>query len=255
MKVIIIEDEKPAYEKLVCFLSRYDPQAEIIGYGQSVAESVKLLKEKGSLADLLLVDVQLSDGLSFMALDQVPIKKPVIFITAYNQYALEAFKANGIDYLLKPVTFEAFSASIEKLKQLSGNFPDQPSSFRQLYQQMDRPQYKERFLVKIGDHIHAVTTDQIALFYAEGRNTYLLKNDGRHLITDYKLETLEEMLSPEQFFRVNRSYIVSLSGIKDVLVYSNSRLKINTSVHYKEEIIVSRDKVNAFKEWYGGGVR
>lgn len=253
MKVIIVEDEKPAMDKLTHFLKRYDEQVEIIGTAQSIGETVALLKRCGQEADLLLMDIQLADGLSFLALDQVPLKKPVIFTTAYNQYALEAFKANGIDYLLKPFTFDAFASSLDKLKQLSDTFKNQPSSIQDIYQQLSRPVYKERFLVKIGDHIHSVPTTNIRLFYAEGRNTFLIRDDGRRLITDYKLESLEEMLAPEYFFRVNRSYIVSLEGIKDVLMYSNSRLKINTNFPFDDEIIVSRDKVNRFKEWFGGG--
>lgn len=213
---------------------------------------MELLHSKGQEADLLLMDIQLSDGLSFQALDQVSLKKPVIFITGYNQYALEAFKSNGIDYLLKPISFEAFSASMDKLKQLGEAFKNQIPSFQDLYHQLGKPAYKERFLVKIGDHIHSVPTSQIRLFYAEGRNTYLVREDGRCLITDYTLESLEELLAPDTFYRVNRSYIIHLEGIKDVLVYSNSRLKINTNFAFKEEIIVSRDRVNPFKEWFGG---
>lgn len=254
MKVIIIEDERPAYEKLVHFLKRYSDSTQIIGSAESVHEAVALLQQKGEQADLLLMDIQLADGLSFAALDQVPLKKPVIFITAYNQYALEAFRANGIDYLLKPLTYEAFSASIDKLKQLSGTFADPLQSIQDIYKKLSKPQYKERFLVKIGDHIHSVPTDQIQLFYADGRTTYLVNSSGRRMITDYKLETIEEMVSPETFFRLNRSYIINLEGIKDVLVYSNSRLKINPAFDFKEELIVSREKVAPFKEWFGGGL-
>lgn len=253
MKVIIIEDEKPAVDKLVYFLKRYDAHAELIGTAESVLEAATLLQEKGTHADLLLMDIQLTDGLSFAALDQVPLKKPVIFITAYNQYALDAFRANGIDYLLKPLTYDAFAAGIDKLKQLSGTFTAPQQSVQELYQTLSKPHYKERFMVKIGDHIHSVPTSQILLFYADGRTTYLVNRAERHMITDYKLETIEGMIAPEQFFRVNRSYIVSLSGIKDVLVYSNSRLKINPNFDFKQEIIVSREKVAPFKDWFGGG--
>lgn len=253
MKVIIVEDEVPALEKLTFFLKRYDAQIEIIGIAQSIQETVKLLNDRGQEADLLLMDIQLADGLSFQALDQVSLKKPVIFITAYNQYALDAFKANGIDYLLKPINYDAFSASLDKLKQLSETFNSHLSSVQEISQHFSKPVYKDRFLVKIGAHIQSVPTAQIRLFHAEGRNTYLIREDGRRLITDYKLESLEELLPPDSFFRVNRSYIVSLEGIKDVLMYSNSRLKINTNFPYEEEIIVSRDKVTRFKDWFGGG--
>lgn len=253
MKVIIIEDEKPAFEKLVHFLKRYDENTEILASAESVSGAVDILKDFGNEADLLLVDIHLSDGLSFQALDQVPVRKPVIFITAYNQYALEAFKANGIDYLLKPLSFEAFTASIDKLKLFSQNFSAQPERLKKVHEMIRKPSYKERFLIKIGEHIHSIPTLQINLFYAEGRNTYLVNEAGRRFITDYKLESLEELLQPQQFFRVNRSYIINLSAIKDVLVYSNSRLKINPNFDYNNEIIVSREKVAAFKDWFGGG--
>lgn len=248
MKVIIIEDEKPARDKLMHFLKRYDKGIEVIGMAESIAETVDLLSAKGSLADVLLMDIQLSDGPSFAALDQLSLQKPVIFITAHNQHALEAFRANGIDYLLKPLTFEAFSNSLDKLK----NFGLQSPSLQEIGKQLSSPAFKQRFLVKIGEHIHSVPTESILLFYAEGRNSYLLTKEGRRMITDYKLEALESMLDPKQFFRLNRSYIISLSGIKDVLIYSSSRLKINPAFDFKEELIVSRDKVNAFKSWYAG---
>lgn len=251
MKVIVIEDELPALEKITHFLLQYDPNAEIIGIAQSISEAVPLLNAHGAKADLLLVDVQLADGLSFQALDKVGFFKPVIFITAHNQYALEAFQANGIDYLLKPIRYASFAASLDKFHQLKeSSIENQPN--QTLWKTLSNPSYKERFMVKIGEHIHTVPSSGIKLFFAEGRNTYIIREDGRKFITDYKLEALEAILNPSVFFRVNRSYLVNLEAIKDVLVYSNSRLKINTNFHYIEEIIVSRDRVNRFKEWLGG---
>jgi len=252
MKVILIEDELPALEKVTNFLHKYDPDTIILGVAHSIVEALPLLREFGRQADLLLVDVQLADGLSFQVLDQVEFFKPVIFITAHNQYALEAFQANGVDYLVKPIRYSAFEASLDKFRQLSGSTLS-TSKNRDLWQSFSRPMYKERFMVKIGEHIHSVPTSAIKLFNAEGRNSFIIQDDGRKLITDYKMETLEELLDPATFFRVNRSYLVNLGAIKDVLVYSNSRLKINPSFPYREEIIVSRERVNRFKEWLDGG--
>ena len=249
MKVLLIEDELPAIEKVTHFLAKYDPKCELLGVAKSIAEAVPLLTELGLQADVLLMDVHLEDGLSFQALDRVEFFKPVIFITAHSQYALEAFKANGIDYLVKPFGYAAFAASLDKLRQLR----DSPVTPRpNVWQQLAKPSYKERFMVKIGEHIHSVPTQAVRMFFAEGKNTYLIREDGRKLITDYKMETLEEVLNPELFFRVNRSYLLHLEAIKDVLVYSNSRLKINPSLPYSEEIIVSRDRVNGFKQWLDG---
>ncbi|SFU20090.1 DNA-binding response regulator, LytR/AlgR family [Algoriphagus locisalis] len=251
MKVILIEDELPAIEKLSHFLQKYNPNSQILGVASSIAQAVPLLGKYGEEADLLLVDVQLEDGLSFQALDQVSFFKPVIFITAHSQYALEAFQANGIDYLVKPIRYSAFEAALDKFRQLSGNALNQ-SQNTQLWQYFKKPSYKERFMVKIGEHIHSIATSSIHLFNTEGRNTYLILEDGKRFITDYKMESLEEIVDPALFFRVNRSFMVHLSAIKDVLVYSNSRLKINPTIPFKEEIIVSRDRVSRFKEWLGG---
>lgn len=251
MKVILIEDELPAIEKVRHFLEKYDPESLILGVAHSVAEAIPLLSKYGEEADLLLVDIQLEDGLSFQALDQVSFFKPVIFITAHNQYALEAFQANGIDYLVKPIRYSAFQASIDKFQQLRGTTLTQKINHN-LWGNFNKPSYKERFMVKIGEHIHSIPTASIRLFNTEGRNTDLILQDGRKFVTDYKMETLEELLDPSLFFRVNRSFMVHLNAIKDVLVYSNSRLKINPTLSFKEEIIVSRERVNRFKEWLGG---
>lgn len=249
MKVLLIEDELPAIEKVTHFLAKYDPESELMGVAKSIAEAVPLLIEHGPQADVLLMDVHLEDGLSFQALDRVGFFKPVIFITAHSQYALEAFKANGIDYLVKPISYAAFAASLDKFRQLRDtSVPLNPK----VWEQLSKPAFKERFMVKIGEHIHSVPTPSVRLFFAEGRNTYLIREDGRKLITDYKMETLEEVLNPEVFFRVNRSYMINLDAIKDVLVYSNSRLKINPNFSFSEEIIVSRERVNAFKHWLDG---
>ena len=251
MKVILIEDELPAIEKITHFLSKYDPDTELLGVATSVAEAVPLLRTHGPQADVLLMDVHLGDGLSFQALDQVDFYKPVIFITAHSQYALEAFQANGVDYLVKPISYTSFAASLDKLQQLRAHSAAAPLP-KQLWQDLSAPSYKERFMVKIGEHIHSVPSRAARLFYAEGRNTFLVREDGRKLITDYKMETLEEILDPKVFFRVNRSQMVNMDAIKDVLVYSNSRLKINPNFHFTEEIIVSRDRVNGFKDWLDG---
>ena len=259
MKIFIIEDEIPASEKIARFLKRYDESIEIAGTAMSVKQAVQWLQQDGK-ADLLFMDIQLTDGLSFDIFKDVSIDTPVIFTTAYNEYAIEAFKANGIDYLLKPITFEALSESLEKFKNLKSKLqePERPQTspmvdLQNALQMLNNRTYKTRFMVKIGEHIKSVTTNTIDLFYAEGRNAYIVTNERRRLIIDYKLETLEEMLDPKKFFRVNRTFIVDINAIKDVLVYSNSRLKIALHQGFDREIIVSREKVQAFKVWFDGG--
>lgn len=258
MRVFIIEDEIPAAEKIERFLHRYDEAIEIVGRAMSVKETVNWVQTDGN-ADLLLMDIQLTDGLSFDIFKEVDLDIPVIFTTAYNEYAIDAFKANGIDYLLKPITFEALSESLDKFKNLKTKLSEPGQSeatsvidLQSALQMLSKREYKTRFMVKIGEHIKSVTTDQIELFYAEGRNAYIVTDQGRRLIIDYKLETLEEMIDPQSFFRVNRTFIVEINAIKDVLVYSNSRLKIILNMDFDREIIVSREKVGAFKKWFDG---
>ncbi|WP_422008320.1 LytR/AlgR family response regulator transcription factor [Roseivirga pacifica] len=258
MRVFIIEDEIPAAEKIERLVKRYDDSIEVVGRAMSVKQAVTWVQEDGD-ADLLFMDIQLTDGLSFDIFKEVNIDIPVIFTTAYNEYAIEAFKANGIDYLLKPITFDALSESIDKFKNLKTRLqePGQTTTdsvidLQSALQMLSKREYKTRFMVKIGEHIKSITTDQIDLFYAEGRNGYIVTNEGRRLIIDYKLETLEELLDPKKFFRVNRTFIVEINAIKDVLVYSNSRLKIILNKEFDREIIVSREKVGAFKTWFDG---
>lgn len=258
MRVFIIEDEIPAAEKVERLLKRYDESIDIVGRAMSIKEAVQWVREDGE-ADLLIMDIQLTDGLSFGIFNEVDLEIPVIFTTAYNEYAIEAFKANSIDYLLKPIGFEALSAALEKLKRMKNAWgaektqtQDAVLDLQSALQMLNKREYKTRFMVKIGEHIKSLTTDQIDLFFAEGRNAYIVNKEGRRLIIDYKLETLEEMLDPKQFFRVNRTFIVDINAIKDVLVYSNSRLKIILNQTFDKEIIVSREKVSAFKTWFDG---
>ncbi len=256
MNIVIIEDEKPAAEKIKRHLKRYDPSVNVLQVFASIQQAVPWIKENATAVDLYILDVQLADGLSFEIFDQVEINKPIIFTTAYNQYAIDAFKVNGLDYLLKPVTFDKLAESLEKIDRLKSNLATQTSSqfqdINQLLVQLKEKTYKNRFMVKIGDHIKSITTDDIILFFAEGRTAYLVTKHERKFIIDYKLESLEEILDPGLFFRVNRSIIVKINAIKDVLMYSNSRLKISVNPDFHKEIIVSREKVNAFKDWFNG---
>lgn len=256
MKVLIIEDEKPAVEKLVNYLKRYDSGIIIAGKTDSIEASVKWLKDTENKVDLIFSDIQLTDGLSFEIFEYIKITKPIIFTTAYNEYAIRAFKTNSIDYLLKPITYNDFYNSMQKLEFLRENLQTnkqrlQIEELGEIISQYQK-KYKSRFLVKIGDHIHSITSDKILLFFAEGRNVFLISNAGKRFFIEYKLEELENILDPKTFFRVNRSFILNINSIKDVLVYSGSRLKISLITDFDKEIIVSRDKVNQFKNWFSG---
>jgi two-component system LytT family response regulator len=255
MKVIIVEDEIPAAEKLERYLKKYDPAIEITARFDSVQNTVKWLQTNQDDIDLVFMDIQLIDGLSFQIFQQVQVRKPVIFTTAFNEYALDAFKVNSIDYLLKPVTFTDLVASMTKLESFRQQFrsnPEQDNKIREVYSSLKSKEYKNRFMVKLGEHIRSITSDSISIFYAEGRDVFLVTNQNRKFIIDYTLESLEDIIDPKIFYRVNRTFVVNINAIKDVIVYSNSRLKIMLTQEFDKEIIVSREKVNEFKDWFDG---
>lgn len=254
LQVLIVEDETPAAEKLERYLSRYSENIVVRGKAQSVEEAVNWLEANQSTVDLIFMDVQLQDGMSFEIFKEVKVNKPVIFVTAYNEYALDAFKVNGIDYLLKPITFTDLSNSLKKVESLGNQLRWGDERNEAVLQTLSTPErtYKNRFMVKLGDHIKSITTDQISLFFADGRDVYLITNQLRKFIINYNLENLEEILDPKIFKRINRSYILNISAIQDVVVYSNSRLKISLHIKWEPEIIVSREKVGDFKEWFDG---
>lgn len=259
MKILIIEDEKPAVEKLELLLKRYDPQIEILSRISTVEKSVSYLIENQKNIDLIFLDIQLTDGLSFDIFKSVKVEKPIIFTTAFNEYAIEAFKLNSIDYLLKPLSFENLSIAMDKIKSLKANLPSEnvPQSNFSLDQLAElisgvKQKYKERYLVKIGEHIKSIAVEDICFFYAEGRTIFIITKDNRKFIVDNTLEELTIQLNPVKFFRANRSFIINFDFITDVVVYSTSRLRVKFPFEFEKEIIVSREKVSEFKAWYGG---
>jgi DNA-binding LytR/AlgR family response regulator len=255
LSVLIVEDEAPAVDKLRRYLNKVNPEIVVAGTCDAVATAAQWLDEKQDTVDLILMDIQLTDGISFEIFKKTVVRKPVIFITAYNEYALEAFKANGIGYLLKPVTLPDLTASLEKFESLRKQFALSGERLEQVKALASPPAaktYKNRFMVKVGEHIRSITADQILLFYADGRDVYLVTQAQRKFIIDFTLEMLEDVLEPSIFFRVNRTYILNIHCISDVLMYSNSRLKISTQPAWDKEIIVSREKVADFKGWFDG---
>ena len=255
MKVVIVEDELPAAEKLERYLLKYDSTIQVVKHIDSVASAVSWLREHQEQIDLIFMDIQLIDGISFQIFQQVQVRKPVIFTTAYNEYALDAFKVNSIDYLMKPITFTDLATSLQKLAMLREQLrplEDQSQKIQQAISNTANAAHKKRFMVKIGEHIRSITSDQIAMLYAEGRDVTLVTQQGKKFIVDYTLETLEDNLDPHVFFRINRTFILNINAIKDVLMHSNSRLKITMIIDFDKEIIVSREKVNDFKTWFDG---
>jgi two-component system LytT family response regulator len=254
LRVLIVEDEAPASEKLERYLQKYSTEISVAAKLISVEETVNWLRGHQQDVDLIFMDIQLTDGLSFSVFQQVKVEKPVIFITAFNEYALDAFKVSGIDYLLKPLTYNDLESSLNKLSSLKMQLNWAPQQVDAIKSALgpEAKSYKNRFMVKLGDHIKSITSDQISFFFADGRDVYLITNPFRKFIVDYTLEVLEDMLDPKLFHRINRSYIVNINAVQDVVVYSNSRLKITPVVKWESEMIVSREKVSEFKNWFDG---
>ncbi|KAB1158624.1 response regulator transcription factor [Tenacibaculum aiptasiae] len=250
MKIVIVEDEHLAAEKLERYIQKYNSNVSVLIKLSSIVDAVTWF-EKGIDYDVAFMDIQLTDGLSFEIFNQVKITKPVIFTTAFDEYAIDAFKVNSIDYLLKPITFTDVSKAMVKLKTMESLFVNE-EAINKVKSSVTKLKTKDRFLVRLGNHIHSIKTTDILLFYAEGRTVYLVTKENKKYILDYKLEDLIKVLEPSEFFRVNRTFIVSLNGVEDVIVYSNSRLKITPKVNVEKEIIVSREKVSAFKSWFEG---
>jgi len=250
MKVAIIEDELPASEKLERYIQKFNSDIAVVSKLTSIESSVKWLKENKDKIDVLFVDIQLSDGLSFEIFNQVEIQKPIIFTTAFDEFAVDAFKLNSIDYILKPITFTEVSKALTKLKNFKSFLSN--DMIQNASETFNNKSFKNRFLVRLGNHIHSIKTEEIALFYAEGRTVFLVTNEGKKFVLDYKLEDLNKILDISVFMRVNRTFIVNMDAIKDVIVYSNSRLKLILNVSTDNDIIVSRDRVSNFKNWFGG---
>ncbi|WP_299158576.1 LytTR family DNA-binding domain-containing protein [uncultured Tenacibaculum sp.] len=250
MNVVIVEDESLAAEKLERYIQKYNADALIVIKLSSIEEAVDWFQKEIEY-DVVFMDIQLTDGLSFEIFNQVKIDKPVIFTTAFDEYAIDAFKVNSIDYLLKPITFTDVSKAMVKLKAMQNLFVNE-ETINEVKNSITKLKTKDRFLVRLGNHIHSIKTIDILLFYAEGRTVYLVTKENKKFILDYKLEDLINILDSSDFFRVNRTFIVNLNGVEDVVVYSSSRLKITPKVNVEKDIIVSREKVAAFKNWFEG---
>ncbi|MHC1703251.1 MAG: LytR/AlgR family response regulator transcription factor [Tenuifilaceae bacterium] len=247
MKCLVIEDEKVAAEKLIGLIRKYDPSLDIMEIIQSVEDSVQWLNTHQA-PDLIFMDIQLADGLCFEIFEQTIVKTPVIFTTAYNEYALKAFKVNSIDYLLKPIDLGELKNAIDKYKE--SNLPKEiPAQVFDSIMLSLTKRYKSKFVIKVGEHIKVFTTLDIQCFHSREKYNFLQNNAGQDYAIDYSLNQLEDLLDPARFFRINRSYIVSSSSISDIISYSNSRLKVKLHSNESKDLIVSREKVQDFKKW------
>ena len=250
MRVIIVEDETPALEKLERYLLKYNSDCQIVSRMSSISETVTWLKSNPEAYDLMFLDIQLTDGLSFDIFQQTKVDKPVIFVTVFDEYAIDAFKVNSIDYILKPITFSDVSRALNKLKSLKTVLPAE--AVESAAQSLMVPKKKDRFLVKLGNHIHSIKSEEVALFYAEGRDVFLVTLEGKKFMLDYNLERLSTVLDESIFYRTNRTFIINLNAIDNVVMYSGSRLKVIPTISLDKEIVVSRERVSEFKSWFGG---
>jgi DNA-binding LytR/AlgR family response regulator len=247
MNCLIVEDEQAAAERLVGLIKKFDQSINITGIVQSVKNAVGWLNSNKA-PDLIFMDIQLADGLSFEIFEQTIVKTPVIFTTAYDEYALKAFKLNSIDYLLKPIDPGELKNAINKFKENNPPKEIQAQVFDSIIHSLTK-KYKNKFVMLAGEHIKVFTTEDIQCFYSMEKSTFLQNHSGRDYAINYSLDQLEDLLDPAQFFRINRKFIVSFSAISDIISYSSSRLKVKLNSYESDDLIVSREKVQDFKKW------
>jgi len=257
MNILIVEDEDLAVKKLKKTLLSVDETANIVGEADSIKNTVSWLESNPS-PDLILMDIELADGQSFEIFNHVQVKSPVIFITSYDEYALKAFKVNSVDYLLKPVQKEDLTAALDKYRQMKKMYADKEASsisidalVKELQQKLQTKEYRKRFLVKHGQKLVSVDVDEIAYFFSDGRLNFFKTFDNRKFVVDYTMEELNEMLDPDKYFRISRSFFISVDSVSQIHDYFGNRLMLQLKPESDKEVIVSREKVSDFKMWLG----
>jgi two-component system, LytTR family, response regulator LytT len=247
IRIVIVEDEQLAAVALAKLVRKLEPEADILAMLSSVKQSVEWFSTH--TADLVLMDIELGDGQAFRIFEKVPIHTPVIFTTAYDQYAIKAFKANGIDYLLKPVDETELKAALEKYRQWLLRTPDYQALVEYFTAGSPRKEYKQRFMVQAGSRIRSIPAEEIAYFFFTEKDVFLCTREGRSYPTEYSLDKLETLVNEDTYFRINRKMLVSFSSITKIVSLSKSRLKLELHPPYSEEVLVSFNKTPAFREW------
>lgn len=244
MRILIIEDELPAFKRLARLIGELVPDADIAGPVDSV-QSAQAWFQQHPVPDVLFTDIQLADGNTFDFIKAVRPACPIIFTTAYNEYALQAFDTTGLDYLLKPIKREALNRTLSKLR-----------SFKSFFQQNKNEGlntgYRQRFMVRFGDHIKTIAIEEIAYFYSEQKTTFIKTKNGKSYPFDSNLDSLEQQTDPQQFFRVNRQFLASLEAITDIKVHTKGRVILSLEPAAKEDPVVSSEKAASFKSWISG---
>ncbi|HTM64805.1 MAG TPA: LytTR family DNA-binding domain-containing protein [Flavipsychrobacter sp.] len=245
MNVLIIEDEQPAFKRLSKLIQEVAPAINILAHLDSI-ESSKDWLQRNQKPELVFMDIHLADGSAFDLLKKVKLDCPVIFTTAYDQYAMDAFKAASIDYLLKPVKKEELKNALDKLDQFK-------NIFREKEKNLSVPaEYKKRFLIRFGEHIKTIGTEDIAYCYSENKATFARTFDSRNYPMDHNLDALEQLLDPKDFFRINRQYLISLKAIEEMRTYTKARVLVKLNPPVKEQPVVSSERAADFKHWLGG---
>lgn len=253
MEVLIIEDEQPGAEKLGRLLTSIDDSIRIAGNTRSIKSSVEWLLQHEH-PDIILMDIELTDGQSFEIFNHVAIKSMVIFTTSYDEYALQAFKVNSVDYLLKPIKRRELKNALDKYQQWQQRFSSSALNVAQLIHELKQQQpkaWRSRFLVKQGQKLLSVEINEIAYFYADGRVCFFTTWSRQKYIVDYTIEELEQMLDPQQFYRANRAFILNIKAIGQIHNYFNGKLKLQLQPEIDREVLISREKATEFKEWMG----
>ncbi|MDH7461120.1 LytTR family DNA-binding domain-containing protein [Chitinophagaceae bacterium 26-R-25] len=258
MKVLIIEDEDLAVKKLQKTLASVDDSAEVVGVTDSINASVKWLQSNPT-PDLILMDIELADGQSFEIFERTEVKSTVIFTTSYDEFALKAFKVNSVDYLLKPIQKEDLQSALDKFSKMRAMYNNAGSMtvlnvenlVKELQQKLQPKEYRKRFLVKLGQKLISIETDDISYFYSDGRLNFFKTKDNKRFVVDYTMDELEEMLDPEKYFRISRSFFVSIESIEKIDDYFGNRLILQLTPVVDKESLVSREKVTEFKKWMG----
>ncbi|MCF8363605.1 MAG: LytTR family DNA-binding domain-containing protein [Prolixibacteraceae bacterium] len=250
-KVLLIEDERPAAEKLQRLLLSVRPEWQVTTTIETVEKAVEWLGENKP-PDLILMDIQLADGICFEIFEQVKVNAPVIFTTAYDEYAIRAFKVNSIDYLLKPVERDSLESALAKYEQMQPEANKYAIDYESLFK-LREAAWRKRFLVKVGPAYVSVLTSDVELFYISERSTFMRTFQGKNYGIDFSLDQVQQQVNPSKFFRINRNYLVNIEAVAKLLAYSGSRLKLLLTSGFKaDDLIVSREKTTDFKRWMDG---
>ncbi len=246
-RVLIVEDEQLAVDKLKMLLTKIDPGLHVVAVLSSVSETVQWLSMQA--ADLVFLDINLSDDISFKIFEQIEVETPIIFTTAYDEYAIKAFKQNSLDYILKPVSQEELSAAIEKYYKYKSRAGDFDKNIKAMIAQYASRHYKSRLLINYGGKSRSIAVSDIAYLYAYEKGVYLTSFDNHTFLTEETLDTLHDLLDPAQFYRVNRKFLVNIQAIEEIHRYSTRRLKVDLTPPPKFDVIVPAEKIRGFKQW------